>query len=234
MPTLVHSQSTPLKLPAGVQLTLMLTSPTTATVIELEANEFTPKTPVTVSTSPYVIGPFLTPKNYILVANSGAVTYTLGFPDPSSPADRVLGASGVAATGAADTNENILATITVPGGSLGPNGSLRIVTLWGVNNNVNVKTGRVRFSGIGGTVYGSIALASQVQGVLQTKISNRGSLASQVGGDAAVSFGVSTNALVTSSVDTSADTTVVITGQKATGGDTFRLDSYLVELMYAN
>lgn len=232
MPVLNPSTSQPLKVPAEVQLTLTFASPTTCSVIELSSDEATPQVPLVVSTSPYIIGPFLTSKNYVLIANNGAVTYTLGFQEPTTFQDNVLAASGAAVTGAADTNENILASITVP--PMAPNGQLRIMTLFGVNNNANVKTARVRFSGIGGTIFGSLALANQVQGSLHTRIANRGSRSSQVGGDAAVSFGVSTNALVTASVDTSVATTLVITGQKATGGDTFRLDSYSVELIIAN
>jgi hypothetical protein len=72
----------------------------------------------------------------------------------------ILGASAVAVSGAADTNENILATITIPAGAMGLNGILRVYADYTVTNNANAKTLRVRLSGIGGTVLDSKNAAS--------------------------------------------------------------------------
>lgn len=146
---------------------------------------------------------------------------------------RVLGASAVAVSGAADTNENILATITIPAGAMGLNGIIRIVHVWSCTNNSNVKTVRIRFSGIGGTIFATASMASQVSLRQFTQFANRGAANSQVGGSSAhnVQWAVTTNALITASVDTTAATTIVLTAEKATGGDTVTLESYLCELI---
>jgi hypothetical protein len=146
----------------------------------------------------------------------------------------ILAQSSAAVSGAADTNENALATITVPAGAMGVNGRLRITALWTVNNNANAKTARIRFSGASGTEYTSLNLASQASFSQQTYIANRGAANSQVGPANNQTFGgwaATGTAVTTSAVDTTAATTVVISGQKATAGDTMTLESYLVELI---
>jgi len=146
----------------------------------------------------------------------------------------VLGQSAVAVSGGADTNENILATITVPAGAMQEDGRIRITCSFTVNNNGNAKTVRVRFSGIGGTIYKSASLTLVLSAKFVVEIQNRNSEASQVGSASAASthsgLEPSTAALVTSAVDTSVATTIVITAQKAVAGDTMTLESYLVEL----
>jgi hypothetical protein len=149
----------------------------------------------------------------------------------SQPNIRILGTSAVAVSGAADTNENILATITIPAGAMGPNGRLRIQTGWTVTNSANNKVLRVRFSGIGGTIFygATVTTSASVEDV--RSIHNRGVTNSQACFQGGASFGSSSSAYGTSSVDTSVATTVVITGQKATAGETLTLESYLVELI---
>lgn len=147
----------------------------------------------------------------------------------------VLAQSSVAVTAPADTTEDTLATITIPAGAMGPNGRLRITTVWTITNSVNNKTLRIRLSGIGGTQFmNSIqTLVTTVRD--QHEIQNRNSASSQLGWNAASSggFGTSSNAVVTGAIDTSVQTTLVITGQKATSGEVLTLESYIVELFYA-
>lgn len=150
------------------------------------------------------------------------------------PLWQILAQSSVAATAPADTNENILATVTIPAGAMGANGRLRITTQWTVTNSGNNKTLRARLGGIGGTAYLSSTQTTVATVRDQREIGNRNSQASQVG--ALISgggFGTTSNAAVTSTVDTSAETTVVITGQKATAGEALTLESYIVEMMFA-
>ena len=146
---------------------------------------------------------------------------------------RNLGSSAVAASAPANTSENILATITIPAGAMGLNGILRILAVWTCTNNANVKTVRARFSGIGGTIFATGSMASSVSLRQFTQFANRGVANSQVGGSSAhnVQFTTTTNAAITASVDTSAVTTIVLTAEKATAGDTLTLESYLVELI---
>lgn len=151
----------------------------------------------------------------------------------TQPPVRVLAASNAAVSAAADTNENTLATITVPAGAMGLNGIIRVFTLWTYTNSVNNKTLKVRFGGIGGTTYLSVVPTTTAAFSTLTVIGNRGSASSQVGvADAAANvFSATTDAVTTSSVDTSASTTIVITGQKALAGETITLEQYVAELI---
>lgn len=149
-----------------------------------------------------------------------------------APRIRILGASAVAVSGAADTNENTLATITVPAGAMGLNGILRVTTLWTITNSANNKTLRVRFGGAAGVDYMGNILTTAANQFHQNIIANRGAANSQIGHAAAqTSYAPSSGSNVTSSVDTSASTTLVISGQKASAGETITLESYLVELI---
>lgn len=150
-----------------------------------------------------------------------------------------LGQSWLSASGANDTNENILASVTIPGGLMGPNGMLRITSMWSTATSVNTKTLRVRFGGIGGTIFQSSVVTAIVSTQNMTIISNKNSATSQSGYVAAAaapfgSLGLA-GALVSSSVDTGSDTTVVLTVQKDTAAvlasDAATLERYQVELI---
>jgi hypothetical protein len=143
------------------------------------------------------------------------------------------GQSSVGASCGADTTEDVLANITVP--FFGANGRLRITTLWTMTNSGNNKTMRVRLGGASGTIYMTSTQTTQATLKDMREIGNRNSASSQVGGMPGTSggFGLSTTAVVTSTVDTSAGTVLVISGQKANSGETLTLESYCVELLYA-
>jgi hypothetical protein len=153
--------------------------------------------------------------------------------NPRAPV--IIAQSAVAVSGAADTNENTLATITVPGGAMGPNGVLRFYTLWSFTNSANTKTGRARLGGIGGTAFMSWAQTAFVSAnFFMGGIFNRGAANQQIGqplsgSSFTIAFG---GACVTGAVDTNQDQTLVITGQKALAGETFTLEAYLAELLY--
>ena len=143
----------------------------------------------------------------------------------------VLAASAVAASVTATTSEEELATVRIPADSMGPNGVLRITTLWTYTNSANNKLLKVRFSGISGTAYMANTETTTAFRSDQRKIHNRGSRSSQGGGASGVTaFGTGTGAPVTSAVDTTVETTLSITGQKASAGETLTLENYLVEL----
>lgn len=142
----------------------------------------------------------------------------------------VLGMSAVAVSCPADATEDILATVNVPAGLLGLNGLLRVSAVWTCTNSANTKTPRLRYSGIGGTAYGSSVLTTVTSFRQQAQIANRGLANSQHGNDGA-GGGFGTALSVTSAVDTTAATSLVITGQKQTLGETFTLESYLVEAL---
>ncbi len=148
---------------------------------------------------------------------------------PGGSGAQVLGQSAVAVPHTGDVLEFAFATINLPANKMGPNGRVRITCLWSMTNNANAKTLRTRFGGIGGQVYQSIGAASVASYRHEGEIANRGALNSQVG-SVSTGFGSSSTVVGTSAVDTSADTTLVITGQLGVNTDTLTLESYLVEL----
>lgn len=148
----------------------------------------------------------------------------------------VLASSAAQLTVPGDTNENVLATITVPANSMSANGTLSVLTYWSANNNANAKTPRVRFSGAAGTPVTGQTLANSVTERFLVNISNRAATNSQVfdpgtGGVGTGGWGVSTAAVTTAAVDTTAATSVVISGQMANAGDTMILERYLILLI---
>lgn len=154
-------------------------------------------------------------------------------PAPGSGLPYVLAQSFAAVSGAADTNENTLATITIPANAMGANGAVRIYTLWTVNNNANAKTARIKF---GGTTYESLTLANNTNFADLVIVGNRGVTNSQVGfpSNHTNPFGLINSAAASSAVDTTAAVTILLTAQKATGSDTMTLEGYIVELIRAS
>jgi hypothetical protein len=114
---------------------------------------------------------------------------------------------------------------------MGPYGALKIRAQWYTTNNANVKTARVRLGGIGGTDYYGANLAGNLSIVSELVIQNRNDVASQYGPPLGLVAGLGVSALgpTTSTVNTAAATTLVITAQKATAGDTMILISWIVE-----
>jgi hypothetical protein len=138
------------------------------------------------------------------------------------------GSSFAAVSGAADTNENTLATVTIP--ILSAKSIIRVTTHWSITNNANPKTARIK---LGATTYLQASLANTLsyQGV--TLIANRDVTNSQVGTPAGTNggYGIVNSAVVTASMDTTATSTLTITAQKGTGTDTMTLEGYLVEIL---
>jgi len=157
---------------------------------------------------------------------------------------RVLASSNVATprnsvNGAGDATEATLVTVTVPAGAMGPNGLLRITTVWTYTNSANNKNIRVRLgaasAGLSGTSYLAVTQTTSASFRDQRQIGNRNAQNSQVGGFAgSTAFTQGSAANVTSAVDTSAASELVFTTAwgGATSGETITLESYLVEILY--
>lgn len=137
---------------------------------------------------------------------------------------RTLAMSGANVTAPAnDTNENTLATITVPANAMGTNGTIELHTDFSQTNNGNGKTIRVRFSGAAGTILDAAGHASIANRAAHYLIQNENSASVQ----RVVYAGNNISIYPTSAtVDTTAATTIVITAQKATGTDTVTLRTY--------
>jgi hypothetical protein len=159
------------------------------------------------------------------------LTGTRGIPGDTT--NKVLAANAILASKTGNTTETALATIAIPAGYMGAQGRLRITTLWTVTSSANNKTIRTRFGGMSGTIYQSrvVTTVGVVRSVVE--IENRGAANSQVGGPTDLdSYGTSTGAVVTSSVDTAAASTdLCITAQLANGTETMTLQAYAVELL---
>lgn len=130
------------------------------------------------------------------------------------------------------TTEEDLVTINIPAGLIGPNGLIEVTHFWNANNNANVKTARVK---LGGTAFFAVTAITSNAILLPppTRIWNRNSESSQISFAAANgNVGSSTgSAATTGTVNTAAATTLVISGQKATGTDTLTLYAYSVRLI---
>ena len=151
---------------------------------------------------------------------------------PAGP--QVLGRGGVAASGTSTTNEEARATIAVPANLLGLSGGLRITTGWSCTSSANIKTMRVRLGGIAGSALGFIAYTTVAGAEMFVRTANRNSASSQFSdtfGNRATDLVMNTTASLATTVDTTAAQDLVISGQKATAGETLTLEYYSVEVL---
>lgn len=156
-------------------------------------------------------------------------TYTSG-----TPANGTLTAFATTGPGAftGDTTERAGPTITLPANAMGPSGQIRVLTTWQVTNNANNKPSRVRFGGAAGTAYLSQNFASVQTAAHETYIANRGA-SLQIGPpNLTAAFGTATTGLATSTVDTTASTTIVLSVGKATATDNQVLEQYAIQVAY--
>lgn len=135
----------------------------------------------------------------------------------------------------ADAGESAaLYTLDLPAGALGPDDTLRILTRWTVPNSATGKTVRMRF---GSTTVHAPSLTSMASQVLQTILSNRGALNSQIGQvTGSNAYGNSSGVLGTFAIDFAAAQTFTITAQwgaAGTGSNSITLESVIVELLRA-
>ncbi len=126
------------------------------------------------------------------------------------------------------TSVATLATITIPAGLMGANGKLKIYPLWATTNNANVKTLRLN---IGGTLCSTMTSQSvpNNSGLLIIRNINSESVQKCSSGSVA-GIGASYGSIASPTVDTSAATTITITGQLAVDTDTMTLEDLFVEL----
>ena len=127
------------------------------------------------------------------------------------------------------TAETVLATILVPGGLMGPNGSLRITTSWTLTSSANGKTMRVRFGG--STIQANTATTASYYR-MQCEIHNVNSEAIQSSTAISASgFGAGGASPTATTQDTTDDVEITLVGTLSNAGETLTLESYLVEVM---
>lgn len=138
------------------------------------------------------------------------------------------GAVAVPVTGV--TVETTCLDLLIPGGTLGPNGQLRIGALFSCTNNANTKSVRFR---VGGQPMLAAGITSTAGIEIERRIANRNSQSSQVVFPSTqTTFGTTTLAMATFTVDTSVDQHVLITATPTNTGDTITLESWLIEAVY--
>ena len=141
---------------------------------------------------------------------------------------RVLAQSSVAVSHTGNTNETTLASIVIPAGAMGPNGRVRITSLWSGTNSGNNKTMRHKFGGVN---YFAQNLTTQQGWRQETEICNRNAANSQAG-NGNNSWGAAGQAMNTSAIETTSAVTVLVTGQLANASETISLEAYRVEVLY--
>jgi len=139
------------------------------------------------------------------------------------------GGAGWSTTG--DTNENTLTSVTIPGGSLGPNGTIMLYTIWSFTSSVNTKTMRIRFNSLAGNILLNTTVTTSATGHYISRSSNLNSQSSQIV-FANGTTGGSANPVSNLAVDTSADTVIYFRGLNGLSSETIKLESYLVEVFY--
>lgn len=152
------------------------------------------------------------------------------FASPKSKEPWIFAKSAVAVSHTGNTNETTLRTLTLPGGLLGKNDSVEVVTRWSYTNSANNKTVRVRFGGT--SMYGVNATTTAAAPHTCT-ISNRNATNSQIAnpGTTTGGWGVTSNAMVTSAIDTTADVPLLIQGTLASAAETITLEEYIVTII---
>ena len=122
-----------------------------------------------------------------------------------------------------------LATITIPAGLLGANGKLKIYPLWSTTNNANVKTLRVVFGGSALTTMTSQSVPNNSGLVIIRNINSES--AQKTSSGLVAGIGASFGSIASTTIDTTAATTLVISGQLAVGTDTLTLQDLFVEVV---
>ena len=127
------------------------------------------------------------------------------------------------------TSAVTLATITLPAGLLGANGKLKIYPLWATTNNANVKTLRAIFSGSTCTTMTSQSVSNN-SGLVIIRNTNSES-AQKTSSGLVAGIGSSFGSIASTTIDTTAATTLVISGQLAVDTDTLTLEDLFVEVV---
>lgn len=142
---------------------------------------------------------------------------------------RIVVVSNTQLANTGSTTENIVFTGTIPGNSIGKNGSYHMTGIYSYTNNTNTKTYRIKFNGT--TVATFTGTVSTANISTYTIIRNRNSLAVQVSGPATATSNTTFNSasggtLGTYTFDSSANITVTITCQLGTGSDTMNVEGF--------
>ncbi len=222
----------------GSGLLVFNTSPTLVTPIlgvasATSINKMAITAPATASTLAVADGKTFAVSNSLTF--TGVDTSSVNF-GAGGTMPRIIIASGTASTALTGTTaETNLVAVTIPGGVLNANGHLVISVTWKMVGVANTKTPIVRLDTVSGSTAGTVYLDSIVAATTlsqktQTDIIAQNSTSAQAGVNAA-GLGVSTLAVVTSSINTASPFYVNINGKLTSAADTIQVIGYRVELI---
>jgi hypothetical protein len=160
--------------------------------------------------------------------------YPIGWRSAARPpvfvaAPIIMGRSATPVAHTGTTAETTLASVTIPGGLLGPSGVVRVWSLWSMTNSANSKTMRHR---LGTQSLASYAITTNSQLRMSCVVMNRGEAAQVFGsGTAGFADAANTGAPGAGAVDTTQDQTVNFTATLAAAGETITLEAWMVEVM---
>lgn len=132
-------------------------------------------------------------------------------------------------TVAVANTEVTLASVTVPGWSMGVGGGMEIDALFTVTNNATVKTLGMTY---GGGVLLAAAAANNTSACVQKLMCNRGGSQVVSNSATAVGHGLSTGANVFLNVDATVDQTFAITVKPATANNLMRLEAFKLHVTF--
>jgi hypothetical protein len=146
---------------------------------------------------------------------------------------RVVGSINTQTSHTGNTDETVLGTITLPANSMGANGYIEIDAHYSFTG-TNTKNARIRFNGLAGTVYHSLAPTTQLSAHATSVIYNRNNTSSQVATGTATAFGSSSSAATTSAINTTNAVDIVFTGQLTNSGESVAIEAASVKVRYSD
>jgi hypothetical protein len=151
------------------------------------------------------------------------------------PPVTVVATSGIPPTCCAGaTTETNTAAVRIPGGSMGPNGTIFLYCLTSYPNSANVKTFQPRLSTTSGATTGgaisagttwTTSVISQTQNVVHNQNATNAQVAWGIAQAGITPFGAAGSGKVTLAVDTTVDTFLNINFTTASGAETITLES---------
>lgn len=130
--------------------------------------------------------------------------------------------------------QTVLATASIPGGLLGANGVLEILTRWSFTNNANAKTYQAYWGPVAGGTEVLSATGASITTVRQmTEIEAAGATNSQRGHSrfSIGGFTGSSAAVIAASRDSTVNQQITFCGTLANAGDSMSLDGYTIRLV---
>jgi hypothetical protein len=174
----------------------------------------------------YYVKTVLSPNPFTVSTSAGGAAVTTS--GTQSGTQTALVWYGTAVVAVANTAVT-LASVTVPGWSMGVGGEMEVDALFSMTNSASAKNLGISF---GGTAIFTLAAANNASASIQKNVVNRGGSQMVSNPVAATGHGVSTSAIVTLSVDATQNQTFAITAQPAVENNLVRLEYFNIHIMF--